>query len=85
MQAAAHIHRFLSLDENVLRMSADASEGMLYYRFICHTTLLIISHIHSFYAPHECDSIILYSGENATMLSEQFPHVNLLPPEFKHV
>ena len=26
-QAAAHIHRFLSLDENVLRMSADASEG----------------------------------------------------------
>ncbi len=26
-QAAAHVHRFLSLDENVLRMSADASEG----------------------------------------------------------
>ncbi|KAI0235623.1 Conserved oligomeric Golgi complex subunit 4 [Lamellibrachia satsuma] len=26
-KAAAHIHRFLSLDENVLRMSADASEG----------------------------------------------------------
>lgn len=26
-QAAAHIHRFLSLDEHVLRMSADASEG----------------------------------------------------------
>ena len=26
-QAAAHIHRFLSLDENVLRMSADANEG----------------------------------------------------------
>ena len=31
VQAAAHIHRFLSLDENVLRMSADASEGL----FIC--------------------------------------------------
>lgn len=27
-QAAAHIHRFLSLDEDVLRMSADASEGL---------------------------------------------------------
>ena len=27
-QAAAHVHRFLSLDENVLRMSADANEGM---------------------------------------------------------
>jgi len=26
-QAAAHVHRFLALDENVLRMSADASEG----------------------------------------------------------
>ena len=27
-QAAAHVHRFLSLDENVLRMSADANEGL---------------------------------------------------------
>jgi len=26
-QAAAHVHRFLALDENVIRMSADASEG----------------------------------------------------------
>jgi hypothetical protein len=26
-QAAGHIHRFLGLDENVLRMSADADEG----------------------------------------------------------
>ena len=29
IQAAAHVHRFLSLDEDVLRMSADASEGKL--------------------------------------------------------
>ena len=26
-QAAAHVHRFLSLDENILRMASDASEG----------------------------------------------------------
>ena len=30
LQASAHIHRFLSLDENVIRMSADASEGNQY-------------------------------------------------------
>ena len=29
LQAAAHIHRFLTLDENVLRMSEESSEGLL--------------------------------------------------------
>ena len=27
-QAAGHVHRFLTLDENVLRMSAGANEGL---------------------------------------------------------
>ena len=34
-QAAAHVHRFLALDENVLRMSADASEGTKSTRKSC--------------------------------------------------